>query len=202
MGRIFLIPYIQLYPYYWNGKSSSHVWNHRPQDTSTLPNGSSTWVVRAGDFGTLLLRVSSTKWRRFTPWPALCFFKGHEMVSDVDEMNDEMMLSRNRKSRSPVYLPVIRMEHVSDQSYDISLSDLVIFYRKTSRQKPWKKNNGKIFSFLDDQVFWRNHRLLQFGDISNLLGPAASAEKVKRSIYFQQQNWGVFHLRYTVYDKN
>ena len=69
------------------------------------------------------------------------------------------------------YLPVIRMESVSDQSYDISLSDLVIFYRKTSG-KTMEKTHGISAAWMTSQVFWTNHRLLQFGDISNLLRPA------------------------------
>jgi hypothetical protein len=44
------------------------------------------------------------------------------------------------------------MESVSDQSYDISLSDLVIFYRKTSG-KTMEKTHGISAAWMTSQVF-------------------------------------------------
>jgi len=142
-------------------ENKSHVWNHQPGYIHGTPRWfhpipGSTWDVRAGDFF-LLLRVSSIHGVYTGPWDG--------------EHVDEIWWNDGAEKKDLQYLPVIRMESVSDQSYDISLSDLVIFYRKTSG-KTMEKTHGISAAWMTSQVFWTNHRLLQFGDISNLLRPA------------------------------
>ena len=133
------------------------------QDTSTgLPDGS---ILSPVPPGTSAPGISFSCCE--SPRSMACVYTGPWDGEHVDEIwwND------GAEKKDLQYLPVIRMESVSDQSYDISLSDLVIFYRKTSG-KTMEKTHGISAAWMTSQVFWTNHSLLQFGDISNLLRPA------------------------------